>query len=210
MIMRRSLLLLSLLSVFCLPMLHAAEASRSLPSFIAINCKGPVSLTVEVGKSQSVKVSGDERFVADLRTEVIDNELNITLPKSYNTMKGDPRVTISLPSLSRVKLEGAGENLINNINTDRIDISYLGAGRLRASGKTKYLRLSAKGVGEVDTKALQADRVDVNFEGVGAVSVFASDTLNAIARGMGSLNYYGHPRTINKSVQGIGSVQAAD
>jgi len=205
--MRRSLLLLPplSLSVFCLPSLHAAEASRSLPSFIAIHCKGPVSLTVEVGKSQSVKVSGDERFVADLRTEVIDKELNISLPKSYNSMKGDPRVTITLPSLSRVKLEGAGENLLNNINTDRIDISYL-----RASGKTKYLRLSAKGVGEVDTKALQADRVDVNFEGVGAVSVFASDTLNAIARGMGSLNYYGHPRTVNKSVQGIGSVQAAD
>ena len=210
--MRRPLLLLPLLSLsaVCLAPLHAAENVRNLPSFIAINCKGPVSLTVEVGKSQSVKVSGEERFVADLKTEVIDNELNITLPKSYQNMKGDPRVTITLPSLSRVKLEGAGENTLSNINTDRIDISYLGAGRLQASGKTKYLRLSAKGVGEVDTKALHAERVDVNFEGVGSVAVYASDILNAIARGMGSLEYYGHPRTINKSVQGIGSVRAGD
>lgn len=210
--MRRSLLLLPLLSLsaLCLAPLQAAENVRKLPAFIAINAKGPVSLTVEVGKAQSVKVSGEERFVADLKTEVIDNELNITLPKSYNSMKGDPRVTITLPSLSRVKLEGAGENLLSNINTDRIDISYMGAGRLQASGKTKYLRLNAKGVGEVDTKALLAERVDVNFEGVGVVAVYASDTLNAIARGMGALEYYGHPRTVNKSVQGIGSVHAAD
>lgn len=213
--MRRSaaILLPALLpSLFCLSASAlAAESVRSLPSFIAVNAKGAFAMTVEVGKAQSVTVSGDDKFVAALRTEVVDNELQITMPdRSAKSTKGDPRITITVPSLSRVKVEGAGETIINKVNTDRLDISYLGAGHLVANGKIKYLRLNAKGVGEVDTKALVAERVDVNFEGVGQVSVHATDLLNAVAKGIGGLTYYGHPKTVNKSVAGIGGVRAGD
>lgn len=189
----------------------AAESTRALPPFIAVNAKGAFAMTVEAGKTQSVVVRGDDKFVADLKTTVVDNELQITMPdKSYDGANGNPRIVITVPTLSRVKVEGAGETIISKVNTDRLDIGYLGAGQLVASGKVKYLRLNAKGVGQVDTKALHAERVDVNFEGVGSVSVYASDLLNAVAKGMGSLNYYGKPKTVNKSVSGIGSVNARD
>ncbi|SDH16179.1 MULTISPECIES: GIN domain-containing protein [unclassified Duganella] len=203
-----------LIPCFCLfaaGAVQAADSTRQLPSFIAINAKGAFAMTVEVGKAQSVRISGEDKFVASLKTEVIDNELQITLPdKTYKGTQNDPRIIITVPSLSRVKVEGAGETLLNKINTDRIDISYLGAGHLAANGKVKYLRLNAKGVGEVDTSKLQAERVDVNFEGVGNVSVYATDLLNAVAKGIGGLTYYGHPKTVNKSVAGIGNVRAGD
>lgn len=189
----------------------AADSPRALPSFIAINAKGAFAMTVEVGKAQSVVISGDDQYVAALTTTVIDKELQITLPeKTFGSSKTAPRITITVPSLSRVKVEGAGETILNHVNTDRIDISYLGAGHLEANGKVKYLRLNAKGVGEVDTRKLQAERVDVNFEGVGNVSVHATELLNAVAKGIGGLTYYGHPKTINKSVAGIGGVKAGD
>ncbi|MBV6321543.1 GIN domain-containing protein [Duganella violaceipulchra] len=189
----------------------AAESTRPLPSFVAINAKGAFAMTVEVGKTQSVVVSGDEQFVGALKTEVVGNELLITMPdKSFKSSKNEPRITISVPALSRVKVEGAGETILNKVNTDRLDIGYLGAGHLVANGKVKYLRVNAKGVGELDTKSLVAERVDVNFEGVGHVSVHATELLNAVAKGMGELDYYGHPKTVNKSVAGIGSVNARD
>lgn len=190
---------------------QAAESTRPLPSFIAINAKGAFVMKVEVGKAQSVVISGGDKFVAALKTEVVDNELQVTLPdKTFKSDQTDPRITISMPSLSRVKVEGAGETILNKVNTDRLDISYLGAGRLEANGKVKYLRLNAKGVGEVDTSKLLAERVDVNFEGVGHVSVYATQVLNAVAKGIGGLTYYGHPKTLNKSVSGIGNVEAGD
>jgi hypothetical protein len=190
---------------------QAAESTRALPGFIAINAKGAFSMKVEVGKTQSVVVSGEDKFVSLLRTEVVDNELQVFLPeKQFSSSKGAPTVTITMPSLSRVKLEGAGETLLHNVNTDRIDISYLGAGQLLADGKVKYLRLNAKGVGQVDTRKLLAERVDVQFEGVGNISVYASDLLNAVAKGIGGLTYYGHPKKVNKDVAGIGSVKAGD
>lgn len=190
---------------------RAAESTRSLPGFIAINAKGAFAMKVEVGKPQSVQVSGEEQFVKLLKTEVIDNELQVFLPdKQFSSSKGAPTVTITMPSLSRVKLEGAGQTRLHNISTDRIDISYLGAGQLLADGKVKYLRLNAKGVGQVDTRKLRAERVDVQFEGVGDISVYASDLLNAVAKGIGGMTYYGHPKKVNKDVAGIGSVRAGD
>ena len=189
----------------------SASSTRALPSFIAINAKGAFTLTVEVGKAQTVVVSGDDQFVGSLKTEVVGNELLITMPdKTFKSSKNDPRITITVPALSRVKVEGAGETILNKVNTDRLDIGYLGAGHLVANGKVKYLRVNAKGVGELDTKSLVAERVDVNFEGVGHVSVYATELLNAVAKGMGELDYYGHPKTVNKSVAGIGSVNAKD
>lgn len=190
---------------------HAAESTRSLPGFIAINAKGAFALRVEVGKAQSVVVSGEDKFVSLLRTEVVDNELQIVLPeKQFSSSKGAPTISITLPSLSRVKVEGAGETLLNKVDGDRLDISYLGAGHLAANGKVKYLRLNAKGVGEVDTRQLRAERVDVQFEGVGNVSVYATELLNAVAKGIGGLTYYGHPKRVNKDVAGIGNVKAGD
>ncbi|WP_432381374.1 GIN domain-containing protein [Duganella sp. P38] len=190
---------------------QAADATRVLPSFIAINAKGAFALTVTVGKAQSVLVSGEPQFVSKLQTTVVDNELQIVLPdNAYKGTLKDPRITITLPALSRVKVEGAGETRLQQINSARLDISYLGAGRLAADGKVQYLRLNAKGVGEVDASQLVAERVDVNFEGVGNVSVHATSLLNAVARGIGGLTYYGHPQTVNKSVSGIGNVKAGD
>lgn len=189
----------------------AVESTRQLPSFVAINAKGAFAMTVEVGKTQSVVVSGDDKFVAALKTEVVSNELTITMPdKSFKSGKGEARITITVPSLSRVKVEGAGETILNKVSGERLDIGYLGAGHVAANGKVKYLRVNAKGVGEIDAKALVAERVDVNFEGVGHVSVHATELLNAVAKGMGELEYFGHPKTVNKSIAGIGSFTAGD
>ena len=208
--LRAAALACALACLACLAPAGAAESVRALPPFIAVNAKGAFAMTVEAGKAQSVVVRGDDNFVAAVKTEVVDNELQITMPdKTYNG-KGEPRIAITVPSLSRVKVEGAGETIISKVNSERLDIGYLGAGHLQASGKVKYLRLNAKGVGEVDTRALHAERIDVNFEGVGNVSVRASELLNAVVKGMGSLNYYGKPKTVNKSVSGIGSVSARD
>ncbi|MBY0558170.1 MAG: DUF2807 domain-containing protein [Burkholderiaceae bacterium] len=190
---------------------QAATENRKLPPFIAISTQGGFSMTVEVGSSQSLQINGDPQFIAKLRTEVVEKELRILAPdQDYESGKNSPFIKVTLPALSRLKVQGAGETLIQNVQGARLDIGYQGAGHLVAKGKVDYLRINAKGVGELDTKALQAKRVDVNFEGIGQVSVYASDTLNAIAKGMGELNYYGHPKTVNKSVSGIGSVSAKD
>lgn len=189
----------------------AAEQARPLPPFDAISTQGPINMVVEVGTAQSFVLKGDDKFLASVETKVVGGKLLISFPKkTRDEMKvsSDARILIGMPALKAYHVEGAGSAELKNINGDSIDIGFQGAGRLVATGKVKLLKLNAQGVGDVDTKALLAQRADVTFEGIGAVKVYASERLDAVVQGMGSLSYFGNPRVINKTVEGIGSVSA--
>lgn len=213
--MRRFLILAALTATTATAVTAPARADeqqvRPLQPFTAIDSRGPLSITVEGGKAQSVTVSGGKEFISRVQTEVVNGELKIFIKdKGPLTLKGDPRITVTMPTLVKFIGEGAGETILKNIQGERLDVSYQGAGSFTASGKVALLRMRAEGVGEVNTKGLEAERADVNFNGLGSIKVTARDTLNAVVNGMGSLNYYGKPRTVNKTVNGIGSVNAGD
>ncbi len=192
---------------------NAAEQSRPLPAFNAISTQGAINMVVEAGQPQSFVIRGDDKFIASIDTRVIDGKLYITFPKGKKNkleVSSDAKILVSLPSLRAFHVEGAGSAELNNLAGDSVDIGFQGAGRLVAKGRVKVLKLNAQGVGDVDTKALLAERANVNFEGIGAVKVYASERLDAVVQGMGSLNYYGNPRVINKTVEGIGSVKSGN
>ncbi len=190
---------------------HADEQNRSVPAFKAINNKGAFNLVIEVGKAQSVLVRGDDKFVSRVVTEVVGDELMVSY-RDKNSIKisDNAQVTVTLPELNKFKMEGAGLTTINNVAGQRFEVDYEGVGKLNVSGKVQMLRLKVQGVGMVDTKALIAEVADVSVEGVGSVTVYASERLKANVQGIGSLNYYGNPRSVSKSVEGIGSVRAGD
>jgi len=207
--MRRTALVLALSLSFAAA--HAAEQVRPAPAFSAIRVQGPISVTVEAGKAQSITVRGSDRFLAGLTSEVVDGELRLGMrDKHLSVGKGEQRVVVTLPALRAFKAEGAGETILNNIRGDRFDASYRGAGRMVINGQVKFFKMRAEGVGEVDTKGLIANEADVRFQGIGDVKVYAKDKLETVVQGMGTLTYYGKPRSINNSVNGIGSVDAGD
>jgi len=190
---------------------HADQQPRKVNTFYGINVIGPINMNVEVGKAQSVTITGDKAFIDKVQTSVEGGVLRVTYDeKGPKTIKGDSTIVITVPALTSFRVQGAGKADVRGISGERIDIQFEGAGALHAEGKVKLLRLKAQGVGEVDVKNLKTERADVNFEGMGDVNVHATDTLNLVVRGMGNFGYYGHPKTVNKSVSGIGSVSAKD
>lgn len=190
---------------------HAAEEKRTFASFRAIAIDGPIDLEVRAGKAQSVTVYGRDGFIKKVGMSVKAEELKITYADNKNVeMKSGDKIVITVPSLVKCVVEGAGQVQLFDIKEERMDLSFQGAGRLAGAGQVKWLRVRGQGVGEVDLRALKAERTDVNFEGIGDVKIHASETLNAVVRGMGNLTYYGHPKQLNKSVMGLGDVKAGD
>jgi hypothetical protein len=189
---------LTLLAALLLPSLAlAADQARKVDAFYGINIKGPVNVFVDVGKAQSVKVSGRPEYISKVSTAVDGGVLRVIYEKDQKgsvDMKEGDAITITVPALTSFRVLGAGQSRVTNISGERIDISFEGAGALYASGKVKLLRMKGQGVGGINTKDLHAERADVNFSGMGDVSVYASDTLNLIVEGMGNFTYYGNPK----------------
>jgi opacity protein-like surface antigen len=210
--MRRLHLLAALaLAVSAAAPAQAAEQVRPAAPFSSISVQGPISVTVDAGTAQSLTVRGNDQFVQGLVSEVVDGELRLRMrDKHFSTTSGEQRILITLPALRAFRAEGAGEIKLNKIRGERLDVDYRGAGSMDINGAVKSFKMKAEGVGQVDAKALIANNADIQFRGVGEVQVYASDRLDAVVQGMGSLRYYGKPRTVNKSAAGLGTVSAGD
>jgi hypothetical protein len=188
---------------------QAAEQTRSVGPFTSVSNSGPVSVRIEVGKPQSVTVSGDDELVADLQTEVVGNELKLHMKRDttrFDSHRDTLRVTITVPQLTAFRMAGAGETVISHMNGDSLDLRFAGAGSLKAEGSVRNLTLDVGGVGSIDTRELHADTANVSVGGVGSVKVWAGTRLDASVGGVGSLTYYGDPKTVNTSGGGLGSI----
>ena len=188
---------------------QAADQTRSVAPFTTISNSGPVNLFIEVGKAQSVVVSGSDDYLEDVRTEVTDGELRIKLRNDThvdNRHWNDMKVTITVPALTAFTMGGAGQTTISHVNGESLDIRFGGAGNLKADGTVKNLKLSVGGVGTIDTRELHATNADVSLGGVGSVKVWAGERLDASVGGVGSLTYYGEPKSVNTRGGGLGSI----
>ena len=209
--MRFSLVLVTALFAGFSGTAFADEQVRQLPEFDSIKSRSAFNIVIDAGQPQSVTIKGSEKFTSRIVTEVVDRELIISYKeKNSFRISDDMQVIIKISDLRKLKIEGAGLTKINNINNDNFSVAYEGAGMLVMTGKTKNLSLNAQGVGMIEAKNLIADQASVNVEGVGSVSVYAKDKLSASVQGIGSLTYYGKPKSLSKSVDGIGSIRAAD
>ena len=188
---------------------QAAEQTRSVAPFTAISNSGPVNLHIEVGKAQAVVGSGTDDLVADLQTEVVGNELKLRMRRdvtNFNRKHDELNVTITVPQLTEFTMGGAGETTITHMSGDSLDVRFGGAGSLKAEGTVRNLTLRVGGVGSIDTRELHAETATVNVGGVGSVKVWASNRLDASLGGVGSLTYYGDPKTVNTNGGGLGSI----
>jgi hypothetical protein len=136
---------------------------------------------------------------------VRDGVLYITSEKSYNPSRA-VTLRISLPELTAVSSRGAGEVTIQDAKSDDLKIESMGAASIKAAGKVKSATISSSGAGDIDANRLQTEKARVTVAGAASVSVYASEQLDVSVSGVGSVTYGGNPKTVNKSVSGIGSV----
>ena len=187
----------------------AGEQSRTATPFTAIRTQGALIVEVEVGPAHSIRVKGDDKYISQVVTDITGDELLISYKEKKNIrISDDLKVIVTTPSLTKFKMEGAGMTTVKKISGERFDLNYEGVGMLVMTGKVTNFKVRAQGVGHVEAKELIAENVEANVEGIGSVNVYASEKLKANVQGIGSLNYYGHPKSISKTVDGIGGVSA--
>lgn len=139
----RTALTLTLAIAAALATVHAeaADETRSLAPFSSVSSSGTANVRIEVGKAQSITVSGDDALVRDVLTEVVGIQLKIRTHHNTVEIGGHNqgvRVTITVPRLTAFEMGGAGESTITHMSGDSLDVSFGGAGSLTADPKTVH------------------------------------------------------------------------
>jgi hypothetical protein len=178
---------------------------RSLAPFSSLEMKCHGTIQVRFQEQNQLEISGDDNIVPLITTEVKNDTLYIQSSREY-APKDKLQITLSIPNLKRFVFTGAGEADLANVKNDRLEILMNGAGSLTATGETKEAEITLAGAGSVDAKNLHAVNVQVNSTGVGQVDIYATEKLDARASGVGEINYYGKPKTVNRQATGIGAI----
>ncbi len=178
---------------------------RDLPAFKSIETTGAYDIDVMCQKPASFEIEADDNILPLIKTEVRDGVLYVSNQERYNTRKA-VALRISLPELIAVSSRGAGEITIQDANGDNLKIESTGAASIKAAGKVKSATISSTGAGDIDASRLQTENARVTVAGAASVNVYVTEQLDVSVSGVGSVSYSGNPRTVNKSVSGIGSV----
>ena len=178
---------------------------RTLAPFTALEVSCHGSIQVRFQEQKNVEIIGDDNIIPLLTTEVRNDTLYIHASKEYEP-HDKLQIIVSIPNLKRFVFNGAGEADLSNVKNDRLEIVMNGAGELLASGETKQADIALTGAGTVDAKNLHAVNAKVTSTGVGSVDIYATEQLDAKASGVGEINYYGSPKTVNRQAAGIGAI----
>jgi hypothetical protein len=179
--------------------------TRNLDSFDAVEISGAYTVKIASGGKHNLQIEADDNLLPLIKTEVLDGRLVISSKEGFNTRKS-PVVTISMPDVKRIEASGASNFEISGVKNVSLELNLSGASSMDLAGETGTLKIDMAGAGSIDAKNLHAKNVNLNTSGAGSASVYATDALNVAISGVGSVDYYGQPKSVKKNISGFGSL----
>jgi hypothetical protein len=211
---------------------HVITESRAVSGFDTVTFSSFGDLTIQPGERESLTIEAEDDILRRIRVEVRDGTLEIGFDEPGARVSLYPtrpiRFTLTVVQLEAVELSGAGNVVVNELETGRLRArlsgtgslsltglaadslvtALSGAGSLNASGTADHLEVIVSGFGSFNGADLQAANAEISLSGVGGASVWATTRLNATISGVGSVTYYGQP-AVTKTTSGLGTVRHA-
>ena len=207
--------------------------TRNLADFNSIEVNFPVELTIRQGAATSVSIEAEDNLLPQLATRVSGNRLIIEDNQPDWTKRVNPtrpvKIQMTVKDLQQVDFPSAGTLAVEDLQTDRLDISISGAGtvsldqltaqnltvdlsgagNITASGSTDNLNLDISGFGGFQGGDLSSQSASITISGAGSATIWVISSLNVEISGTGSVNYYGSPNIQQQQISGLGSVNKA-
>lgn len=180
-----------------------ATRTYELQDFSAIEISGAYELSVKVGDDYSVTITGHEEEMERADVYVRDGALVLGSKKRFHREKDndghdDMQAVVTMPALDRLSVSGVVDADIKGVDAGAFRVNLSGVGEVTIAGRCKRLDARVSGVGELNAKALECSDADVALSGMGEASVYARDWAKAEVSGMGEINIYGSPATVDK------------
>lgn len=198
---------------------------RQVANFTGVSLTNLGSVTIEQGDKAALTVSADDNILPLLTSTVENGVLELGVKPLTVPVNATIKFKVTVESLDQIDLSGAGEIIVNPLQSDaikasvsglgslefealeaqKLDVSVSGAGKLTGKGNVEQLTIDLSGTGSCDVEKLVSQRATVSMSGAGSVVVNASEALDVDLSGLGSVEYVGNPK-VTQEVSGVGSI----
>lgn len=197
--------ILAAVSALSTPVLAGETVTRNyeMRDFSAIEISGSYELDVRVGNDYSVTLSGHDEELARAEVNVRSGTLVLDSKRRAHREKGrfgrdGIKAAVTIPALDKLSVSGVVDAEINGVDAGAFRVNLSGVGEVNIAGRCKSLVARVSGIGELNAKSLECAEADIALSGMGEASVFARDMAKAEVSGMGEINIYGSPKTVDK------------
>lgn len=203
------------------------EKTIDVPSFTGVNVTFSGDVVFKQGRTQSVRVVGQQNIIDNISTNVKDGYWRLGFRDNVRKME-KLKVYITVPTLDKVVLSGSGDidsdgsfnnlgdlvvglsgsgNIDLDVSAKAVKCKLSGSGNIELAGSASSQTVQISGSGNVRTYELSTSSCEVGISGSGNCKLNVSNDLDVRISGSGSVNYKGSPR-VNTKISGSGSVSA--
>lgn len=205
----------------------AVTQTRTLPAFRRVELSTALDLEVTEGPAQSVAVTIDGDLQPLVETRVEGDKLVVGSRTSLHP-RGAGRVTVTVPVLEALDLEGSGNvrvagadaprdvrlglegsgNLSWTGKAGKLRLGLSGSGDVRLSGAAERLEVAITGSGDVDADGLRARDAALSIAGSGDIrAALDGGGLSAAIDGSGDISWSGTGQVVAAAVSGSGAIR---
>ncbi len=201
----------------------ALNDQYGLKDFDELDITGIFDLVIRQSKVYSVELKGSESEKKRFRVDQSGDRLEIdyrTRNKTFWLNSNDDesvKIFISMPSLQKLKVKGAGKIRVEGFHEETMDVSLLGAMTCDANiyvqnlqldlsgpmvfelgGDGDFLEVEVNKVAQLKASGYEVRHAIVNAREMGRARVNARETVEIETDFTGSVKYLGHPEVIKK------------
>ena len=181
--------------------------SRELNNFTSIMLLGSIDVNIKTSESNNCVVVADDNLIPYIKTEVVNNKLNISLNESYSSEE-KLVVNINTPNYDEVSLSGSGNINILDFKNNNLSLNISGSGNITGNGEVETLVVKINGSGNLMSKEIKSKSATITINGSGDGEVFASDSISAKINGSGNIKYFGNPENVDSIINGSGDINS--
>jgi len=179
--------------------------NRELTNFTSINLIGGIDVNIKFSDKYNCTVVSDENLIPYIKTEVVNNNLQISINKNYSSTEGI-EVNVNAPEYDEVSISGSGDINIIDFKNDNLSLNISGSGDITANGEVQTLIAKISGSGDIISAELISKSATITINGSGNAKIWASDSISAQINGSGNIEYYGNPINVESKINGSGDI----
>jgi hypothetical protein len=201
---------------------------RTVANFTKVKVNGETDVNIIQGTTFKVEVSDYSNLVNEIETIVIGDELIVGYRQNINVFRGKSLVTITMPVLKSIIVNGSGDAKINGaFTTDNCIAKVSGSGDIWISSLTLTNDFTSNiygsgnititnglcdkaifnlnGSGDINAFGMQSNTANINVNGSSDTELTVNNQLTASINGSGNIFYKG-TALVNSTILGSGRV----
>ena len=184
--------------------------TRQVGSFNRIEVSESVDVKVVPGDGRRVRVYAGENVIDRVLTVSSGGVLEIDIRDRGIVIGSDPlgdvEVEVQASALEAVDVEGAGDVVLEDLDSQELELELQGAADIDASGTVDRLTATIEGAGNANLLDLRVRTARVSVEGAGDAELNVSEELDVSVEGAADVSYTGNPR-VTSDISGAGEIR---